>query len=295
MTPLLQALFAGLVFGSAYALIAVGYTVVFKATRIFNLAQGDLMMVGVMSSFVAIDVFHLPQALAIPSVVAFVVLLSVVEERLVVRPFLGRSGQGALGWFIATLGFSFVIEMVVNLLYGNHQLTSVPSPLPSSAIHVGHVYIGYQQLLVIVTLVVVGVALELFYQRTWTGKAMRATAEDRGAAGLRGISSVRMSVIAFGLAGGVAGLTGVVMAPLTLSDPSVGLTYTLTGFLALAIGGFGSFKGAVCGAAVIGVAEQVWNLYMGATFVPVVGVLIVLIVLVMRPEGLFRTTVSRQV
>jgi branched-chain amino acid transport system permease protein len=295
MTPLFQALFAGLVFGSAYALIALGYTIVFKATRIFNLAQGDLMMVGVMTSFVALDLFHLPQEVAIPAVIGFVVLLSVVEERLVVRPFLGRSGHGALGWFIATLGFSFVLEMVVTLLYGNHLVTSIPSPLPSSRIRLGNVDIGYQQLLVIVTLAVVVVGLELFYQRTWTGKAMRATAEDRGAAGLRGISPVRMSVIAFALAGALAGLTGVAMAPLTLSDPTVGLTYTLTGFLALAIGGFGSFRGAVCGAMLIGVAEQIWNLYLGAIFVPVVGVLIVLLVLATRPEGLFRTTVSRQV
>jgi branched-chain amino acid transport system permease protein len=295
MSPLFQALFAGLVFGSAYALIALGYTIVFKATRIFNLAQGDLMMVGVMTSFVALDLFHLPQAVAIPAVIAFVVLLSVIEERLVVRPFLGRGGHGALGWFIATLGFSFVLEMVVTLLYGNHLLTSIPSPLPASGIRLGSVDLGYQDLLVIVTLVVVVVGLELFYQGTWTGKAMRATAEDRGAAGMRGISPVRMSVIAFALAGALAGLTGVVMAPLTLSDPTVGLTYTLTGFLALAIGGFGSFKGAVCGAMIIGIAQQIWNLYLGAIFVPVVGVLIVLLVLATRPEGLFRTTVSRQV
>jgi branched-chain amino acid transport system permease protein len=295
MTPLFQALFAGLAFGSAYALIALGYTIVFKATRIFNLAQGDLMMVGVMTSFVALDLFHLPQEVAIPAVIGFVVLLSVVEERFVVRPFLGRSGRGALGWFIATLGFSFIIEMVVTLLYGNHLLTSIPSPLPSSRIRLGNVDIGYQQLLVIVTLAVVVIGLELFYQRTWTGKAMRATAEDRAAAGMRGISPVRMSVIAFALAGAVAGLTGVVMAPLTLSDPTVGLTYTLTGFLGLAIGGFGSFRGAVCGSLLIGIAEQIWNLYLGAIFVPVVSVLIVLLVLATRPEGLFRTTVSRQV
>ena len=295
MAPLIQALITGLVFGSAYALIAIGYTVVFKATRIFNLAQGDLMMVAVMSSFYALDILHLSEWIAIPGVILFVVGLSLFEERVIVRPFLRRSDHGALGWFIATLGFSFIIEMTVNLLYGNHLLSSIPSPLPSSAIRVGSVYVGYQQLLIVVTLTVVVVGLELFYQRTWTGKAMRATSEDRAAAGLRGVSVVRMSVVAFALAGAVAGVTGVVMAPLTFSDPSVGLTYTLTGFLALAVGGFGSFKGSVVGAMAIGIGEQIWTLYLGATFEPVVGVLMVLLVLTTRPEGLFRMTVARQV
>ena len=295
MAPLIQALFSGLVFGSAYALIAIGYTVVFKATRIFNLAQGDLMMVAVMSAFYGLDILHLPEWVAIPGVILFVVCLSLFEERVIVRPFLRRSDSGALGWFIATLGFSFIIEMTVNLLYGNHLLTSIPSPLPSSAIRLGPVYVGYQQLLIVVTLTVVVVGLELFYQRTWTGKAMRATSEDRAVAGWRGVSVVRMSVVAFAVAGAVAGVTGVVMAPLTFSSPSVGLTYTLTGFLALAVGGFGSFKGSVVGAMAIGIGEQIWTLYLGATFEPVVGVLMVLLVLTTRPEGLFRMTVARQV
>jgi branched-chain amino acid transport system permease protein len=283
------------VFGSAYALIAIGYTVIFKATRIFNLAQGDLMMVGVMSSFFALDSLGLPEWAAIPVVILFVVMISLVEERLVVRPFLRRIDQGALGWFIATLGFSFIIETIVDDLFGNHPITLIPSPLPSSGVHLGPVDVGYQQLLIVATLIVVVTTLELFYQRTWTGKAMRATAEDRVAAGLRGLSPVRMSVIAFAIAGAVAGITGVVMAPLTLSDPSVGLTYTLTGFLGLAVGGFGSFKGAVVGSMIVGICQQIWTLYLGATFEPIVGVLVVLVVLATRPEGLFRTTAARQV
>jgi branched-chain amino acid transport system permease protein len=135
----------------------------------------------------------------------------------------------------------------------------------------------------------------LFYSRTWTGQAMRSAAEDREAASLIGINPETMSRRAFFMSGLLAGLAGYVIAPITFSNPSVGLGFTLKGFLALAIGGFGSIRGAVVGGLALGLCEQLFDVYGSSNYEIVVGAVLVLLVLTFRPEGLFKTTAARSV
>jgi branched-chain amino acid transport system permease protein len=262
---------------------------------VFNLAQGDLVLVGIMSSYYGLDVLRLPQVADFFLVVLFVALVAAFEERAVVRPFLKKTGAASFGWFIATLGFSSVIETVVNVLFGHHNIVSIPSPLPLSGLHVGSSVIGYRQLLVIGTFVAVIVLLEGFYSRTWMGQAMLGSAEDREAASLVGIDPAVMSRTAFVMSGMLAGVAGFVIAPITFSNPAVGLNFTLKGFLALAIGGFGSMRGAVVGGLALGVAEQLFDTYASSNYEIVVGAMLVLLVLSARPEGLFRTGAARTV
>lgn len=295
MNVFVTTVLAGLAIGSVYGLVGIGYTVSFNATRVFNLAQGDLVMVGIMSSYFGLDVLKLPQAADAVLVVLFVGLVSAFEERTVVRPFLKKSGVASFGWFIATLGFSSVVETVVNVSFGHHDIVAIPSPLPLSGIHVGSSVIGYRQLLVIGTFAAVIVLLELFYTRTWTGQAMRGAAEDREAASLVGVNPEVMSRRAFLMAGMLAGLAGYVIAPITFSNPSVGLGFTLKGFLALAIGGFGSIRGAVVGGVALGLCEQLFDSYGSSNYEIVVGAVLVLLVLSLRPEGLFKTSAARTV
>lgn len=298
MHVFLVALVAGVTIGSLYGLIGIGYTVIFNATRVFNLAQGDLVMLGIMSSYFTLDVLKWNEWETVVTVLPFVTAVAVLEERTVVRPFLRRrdgSGGSGIGWFISTLGFSLMIETVVNLLFGTHSIVAIPSPLSIGGFRFGTVIIGYRQMLVVGTFVVMIILLELFYGRTWTGRAMRATAEDRDAGSLTGINPARMSASAFALGGVLAAVAGLVIAPITFSDPSVGLNYTLKGFLALAIGGFGSIRGAIAGGLLLGVGEQVWDLYFGSNYEVVAGLAILLAILALRPEGLFRITVARAV
>jgi len=137
--------------------------------------------------------------------------------------------------------------------------------------------------------------LELFQRKTWIGQAMRAASEDREAVSLLGINPSVMSQAAFLIAGAIAGLTGWAIAPIVFSDPSIGLNYTVKGFLALAIGGFGSVRGAVVGGLVLGIAEQLFDVYGNSDYEIVVGLVIVLAVLILRPEGLFRSSAARAV
>jgi branched-chain amino acid transport system permease protein len=291
----LSTVVAGLAIGSIYGLVGIGYTVSFNATRVFNLAQGDLVMVGIMSSYFGLDVLKLPQIVDFLLVVAFVGLIAGFEERTVVRPFLRKTGVASFGWFIATLGFSSVVETIVSVSFGHHDIVGIPSPLPLSGLHIGSSVLGYRQLLVIGSFIAVIVVLELFYGRTWTGQAMRGSAEDREAASLLGVNPEAMSLKAFLMSGMLAGLAGYVIAPITFSNPTVGLGFTLKGFLALAIGGFGSIRGAVVGGLALGICEQIFDVYGSSNYEIVVGAALVLLVLTLRPEGLFRTTAARTV
>lgn len=286
MDQLLNSIAAGLAIGSVYGLVAVGYTVVFNATRIFNLAQGDLVMLGVMLSWFLLNVWHWPQAGVFFAVLLGVPLVASFEERTVVRPFLRRTSDN-IGWFIATLAFSLVVETIITILYGDNPPYAVPSGLPTSSLHFLGVTVTPQLVLAFGSLIVVTVLLELFYHHTWIGMAMRATAEDREVAAFRGIHPTRVSQLAFIVGGVVAAVAGYVVAPLVQSDVTIGLTYSLQGFVALAVGGFGSIRGALVGAWVLGVSEQLWDAYVDPRYEIVAALLLLLAVLAIRPTGFF--------
>jgi len=291
----LTALVAGVAVGAIYAIVGIGYTVIFNATRVFNLAQGDLVMVGVMSSYYVLVVLKWGQLAAFILVTLFVVLIAMFEERAVVRMFLKKQGNATFGWFIATLGFSLVLETIVNVSFGHHPITKIPSPFKLGGYHLGKVIFGYRQMFIVVTFFALIILLELFYQRTWIGQAMRGTAEDREAASLLGINPITVSRGAFALGGLVAGYAGFAIAPITFSDPTIGLAFTLKGFLALAIGGFGSIRGAIAGGLMLGIGEQLWDLYWGSKYDVLTGIILVLVALTLRPEGLFKTAAARTV
>jgi branched-chain amino acid transport system permease protein len=312
MSLYVTAIIAGLTIGSIYAIVGIGFTVIFSATRVFNLAQGDLLMVSVMMSYYLLMVLKWPMILGALGAIATAVAVAVFEERTVVRKFLSRPGSAQFGWFIATLGFSLVAETLVLRMFGNHAVTPIASPfdrvvqgavakarLPRSFTIASDIVIEYRRVFVIAVFVATVVLLEFFFQRSWLGQAMRATSEDRDAASLLGINPANMSQGAFALAGLVAGVAGVVIAPIVFSNPTIGLAFTLKGFLALAIGGFGSIRGAIVGGLGLGVAEQLWDLkypgHIGSNYEILVGLIVVLTVLLLRPQGLFKNPNARTV
>jgi branched-chain amino acid transport system permease protein len=294
MTLFLTALFAGLAVGSVYGLIALSYTVVFSSTSIFNIAQGDLMMAGVLMSYFCLDRWHLPQIVTLLAVIAFVVALSLLEERVAVRPFLKRPGLGGLGWFIATLAFSLVIETAASDIYGQNPVAAIPGPF-SGTVSIAGVRVADNFILAFVAMIVVMVALELFYKRSWLGTAMRGVAEDREVASLRGIDALRISRLAFIIAGLVTALAAFVVAPIVSANVSVGLVYGLKGFIALAAGGFGSLRGCVLGGLLLGVGEQLFDLYVNSNYEVLAGLILILLILAVKPTGIFGTRAVREV
>ena len=294
MTLFLTALFAGLAVGSVYGLIALSYTVVFNSTAIFNIAQGDLMMAGVLTSYFCLDRWHLPQIVTLLVIIAVVEALSLIEERVAVRPFIRRPST-TLGWFIATLAFSLVLETVASIIYGQNPVVPIPGALGNGTFVIAGVHVATKFILAFVVMVVVMIALEIFYKRSWLGTAMRGVAEDREVAALRGIDGLRISRLAFLIAGLVTALAAFVVAPIVSADVTVGLTYALKGFIALSVGGFGSLRGCVIGGLLLGVAEQMFDLYINSNYEILAGLILVLLVLAVRPTGLFGTRAVREV
>jgi branched-chain amino acid transport system permease protein len=289
-----DAVVAGVCTGSVYALVALGYNITYNATGVFNLAQGDLVMIGLMLTWVAVSIFKLPYIVAFIAVVAVVALISLIEERLVVRPFLVRR-EANIGWFISTLGFSIVIEAVALILFGNHPIVPIPSFLPQKGFNILGVLFVPRELLVLAALVVLSVGFEFFFKKTRMGLTMQATAEDRQAAGLRGVNPIRIGQMGFLLGGVVAGVAGFAVAPLVSTSISVGLSYSVKGFVALAVGGFGNLRAGVITALLLGVAESVFDLFVGAEYEIAVGLVILLVVLGLKPTGVSRSLASRQV
>jgi branched-chain amino acid transport system permease protein len=295
VTLFFTAVLAGLGTGAVYALIALSYSVVYNSTAIFNIAQGDLMMCGVLAAYYCLDVWHISQVLTIGVIIAIVVAISLIEERVAVRPFISRLGQGGLGWFIATLGFSLVLETIASVIYGEKPVAPIPSILSGQSISIGSVTVAPKFLLAFLVTIAVTIVLEIFYKFTWLGTAMRAVAEDRDVAALRGINPKRISQLAFVIAGVVTGIAAFVVAPIVSADVTVGLTYTLKGFIALAIGGFGSLRGCVVGGLLLGVAEQLFDLYANPDYEVVAGLILIVLVLAVKPVGLFGTKGAREV
>jgi branched-subunit amino acid ABC-type transport system permease component len=288
----LDAIVAGIAVGSIYGLIAIGYTVIFRATGVFNLAQGDLVMCATMFAWFLLTVWHIPQIGAFVMVLAGVPLLALFEERTVVRPFLSR-GRNNIGWFISTLAFSLVLETLITKWYGDQPPLPIPSFLPTTSIHLGGVVITWQQIACIAALIIVVVALEIFYRRSWLGGAMRATAENRYLASMRGIPPNRMSQLAFLLGGGAAAVAGFISGPILSANPSIGLTYGIDGFIALALGGFGSIIGALVGALILGIGQQLFDLWVSPNYEFVAGLILFGAILVVRPRGLFGGPAAR--
>lgn len=295
MSLLLTALVAGAGVGAVYALIALSYNVVFTSTGTFNLAQGDLMMLGVLVSYISLRVAGMGQLLTLVLVVLVVVAVSLFEEAIAVAPFLRAKARGTFGWFISTLAFSVILANVIRNVYGTKPITTIPSFIQAPAFNVGSMSIAPRFAIAIGLLIIVTIGLELFYRRTPLGVVMRGVSEDQEAAEIRGVSLRRTSRTAFAIAGLVTGLAAFVVAPIVATDFSVGLLYALKGFIALAIAGFGSIRGCALGGLVLGILEQVCNLVLGTNFEVFAGLVAVLLLLSFRPSGLFSSAKVRLV
>jgi branched-chain amino acid transport system permease protein len=295
MTLFFTAVIAGLGIGAVYGLVAVSYTIVYNSTGIFNIAQGDLMMVGVILSYWSLSIAHLPQIVTLLLIIAALILISLFEERIAVRPFLTSSRTGSMGWFISTLAFALILETIVAKMYGNNPVHPIPGVFGVAGVKVGSVSVAPKYMFAFALMIVIVAFLEYFYKHSWLGVAMRGVAEDRESAALRGIDVKRIGQLAFIIAAIVTGLAAFVVAPIVASDVTIGLTYALKGFIALAIGGFGSLRGAVVGGLILGIAEQLFDLRATSQLELLAGLAIILIVLIIRPTGIFGRRGVREV
>jgi len=297
MQILIQTIVNGLTTGSLYALIALGYTMVYGVLKLLNFAHGDLFMVGAYIGYFAIGWFGGPTALAIPVWLLVVFMLAVASlgvgvlgvliERFAYRPLRDAPRIAPL---ITALGVSFVLENAVLLLFGGLTRTyNTPAFIPFSvAIHIDHVNIGIVQIMIVVLSVVLMAGLTYIVNRTLLGKSMRAVASDREAAEMLGINVNRTIAMTFFLGSAMAGTAGV-MYGLYANQVSnlIGFLAGLKAFTAAVVGGIGSVPGAMIGGMFIGLSESFSDTYISTQFSDLIVFGILIIVILVRPNGLF--------
>lgn len=293
MDQVLGLLVAGLTSGAVYALVAMSFSVIFATTGVLNFAQGELFMVGAMLCAVLVGDAGLPVVLALLVTVVATSVLAVVEERLAVRPAL-KQGRGAMSWVLATLGFAIVLSAVFALVL-SPRIRQPPPILDDSPRSMLGVTISLQQLSLIVTAVLVAGLMALFYRRSLVGVAMRAVAQDAEAASMRSIPVSGLGAASFAVSGAVVGLTGFLSAPLFGAYPSMGFAVALQGFIAAAVGGITSIKGAFVGGIALGILEAYASSVIGAGYRTAILFAVLIVVLAVRPAGLFGRLTARAV
>jgi branched-chain amino acid transport system permease protein len=288
MQVFLQTLVGGLSFGAVYALVAMGFSIVYRTMGLVNFAHGQVVMVGAYAASTFYMSAHLPFILAI--VVAMVVtgLIALVMER-VLRPLENKDFDLML---IGTIGFGVVLESLATIIWGatGH---AVPTPVDSAPLDVFGIRIRTYSLVVLGIAALATVLLLLFLQRTKRGTAMQAVAMDHEAATAVGIDVGRSNAIAFAVGAGLAALAGGLVGPLLYVSPTLGGALGIKGFAAAILGGFGNIPGAIVGGLVIGVLDS----YASGTFQgysELVVFLVFTVIIMVKPTGLFgERTVNR--
>lgn len=290
----LDMIVAGLTAGSLYCLVAVGFNILYRPTKVFNFAQGELVMLGSMTFALLIGQLGWHWVAALAAAALAVAALALLEEHIAVAPVLRRSSSGT-AWIITTLAVAMIITNIVGKVWGPDPIV-VPAPAPLSNDMLawsGGSVSSYQIALVVLTVLLVA-GVERLYHSLW-GKAALAVAEDRDAALLRGIDPQSISRWSFALGGAFAALTGCLAAPVLNASTTLGAMLLLKGFAAAAIGGLGSNRGALMAGYLIGLAEAASALLLSPGYHNAVMLVLVLAVLLVRPGGLFSSLEARTV
>jgi branched-chain amino acid transport system permease protein len=282
-------IWGGLSLGAVYALVAVGYNIVFTASGTFNFAHAQLLMLGTFVAYWGLAVLKWPAVPVFLLAGLVVAVLAIAEERFAIRTVRGTEAQ-----LVTTVG-------VATLLNGGTQLIWGSQPLTVPFLDSNHVLTVFGGRVLPVELVLIGVAVLLtlglvYYSRhSMIGLATLAMAEDREAAMLRGVNVRMLALGAFGLSGLLAGAVGPIVGPKTFAVATLGSALALKGFVALALGGFGSLPGGLIGGLAIGLIEQLSARYLGSTYVNIVIFGVLLLILLCRPAGLFGRSRERTV
>lgn len=281
MTAFIQYVITGLAVGSVYAIVALGFSLVFKATGVFNFAQGALMMLGAFIAWTATAEWGLALIPAIILTLVISAALGVAMHFVVIRPLMGNT---LLTLVMATIALSLIITSMASIIWGSQQRL-FPSPIPDHVLHLGHIRISTLDLIVIGVSFACMVAFALFFRFTTLGLHMRATAENSEAAVLSGVNSQRVFVVTFAVALMLASIGGILLANIQLVSLSLG-DIGLLAFPAVVVGGLTSIQGAVVGGLLIGVIEQLSAAYISIESQDVIVYVLLLFVLLVKPSGL---------
>ncbi len=281
-TQLLQYLITGLTVGSIYAMVALGFTIIYNVTEIINFAQGEFVVLGGLVMVTLHVSAGLPLVVAFPATVALVMLAGILLDRLAIRPIRKPS---VLTLIIATIAASILIKGAAMVIWGKDpfdlQAFSGRDPISFFG-----AIIQPQYLWVIGFLILITISLTIFFNRTIIGKAMRACADNPDAASLVGINTTNMILLSFALSAAIGAIAGIIVTPIALMEYDRGASLAIKGFGAAILGGLGSFPGAILGGLIMGAIESFGAGLISSAYKDAFALIVLLAVLFFKPSGL---------
>lgn len=290
----LSYLINGISLGSIYAIIALGYTMVYGIARMLNFAHGDIIMVGGFAIFTVVSTMGLPPLLGIFVAILVCTVLGVTIERVAYRPLRGASSLAVL---ITAIGVSYLLQNVALLIFGSNarQFTSVVT-LPNLKLADGSLTISSVTIVTIISCIAIMVALTSFINKTKVGQAMLAVSEDNGAATLMGIDVNRTIAITFAIGSALAAIAGALLCSTYPSlTPYTGSMPGIKAFVAAVFGGIGSIPGALIGGILLGVIENLSKAYISSQLSDAIVFSVLIIVLLVRPTGILGRKIHEKV
>jgi branched-chain amino acid transport system permease protein len=288
----LQVLISGIAQGCIYGLIALGFVLIYKASEAVSFCQGELMMLGAFLGLAVLTMLGWPFWLVVPSTVLAMAAFGMLAERLVIRPILG---QPTFSIVMLTIGIGYVMRGLITMIPGiGTETHTLPVPYKDAVIPLGGVVLAVEQLVVIAATAVLCLGLYLLFSKSKVGIAMQAASQNQLAAYYMGIPVKRLNTLVWGLASAVAAIAGLLLAPITFVHANMGFI-GLKAFPAAVVGGFGSLPGAIVGGIIIGVVESLSGFYLPEGFKDIAAYVVVLVMLMVKPNGLFGENLRKKV
>jgi branched-chain amino acid transport system permease protein len=296
MEILLQLVFSGIALGMIYAVIAFGYQLTFATSGTLNFGQGEALMLGALVGLSLVGTIHggpyISYWLMIPLVMVFGALQGMFVEWIGVRPAIRIKSE--FGWIMSTIALAIIFKNVAENIWGKDVLP-FPSPISSEPFTVLGANVQPMQVAVIIGAVAIMLAVEIFNRKSIYGKAVVATSNDRDAAGLMGINTRMVITFSYALSSATAAFAGALIAPLTLTSATMGASLGLKAFAVAIIGGLTSGMGAIVGGIILGIAETATGFYLSTGYKEVPGLVLLLLVLAIKPSGLFGKAAIKKV
>ncbi len=280
---IIQQLVNGLIIGATYGLMAVGLTMIFGMMDVINFAHGELYMLGGVFAYYLASLLGINFFGSIALAVVLVMVVGLIFDQLVLRKL---RNEPTLITILVTIGLSIFLQSTVMLFWGPSP-QSIPSPFSSKTIQIGFIFLTPFKIFMAVITVAVIFGLHLLIQKTTLGKSMRAVFQEKESAAIVGIDINRVYAINFALGSGLAALAGALLGTLFVVYPNMGLIAVVKAFLIVIMGGMGNFLGAIFGGLLLGVVESMAAGFISSSYKDLFGLLIVMILLVVRPYGLF--------
>ncbi|HHU07982.1 MAG TPA: branched-chain amino acid ABC transporter permease [Clostridiaceae bacterium] len=281
---LAQVIVNGILTGFVYSLVAVGLTLTWGVMDIINFAHGDFLLWGMYTAFGLWSVFSVDPIFSLPVTIVLIFLLGYLTYVLIIRRVLNASGLTAL---LATFGFSMVLKNIAQLVFTANYKNVTNTIFGGDTIKLGSIYIRHDYLAAAIGSLILSLLVLLFINKTKTGVAIKATSINRSTAQLMGINTDGIFAFTFGLSGACVGAAASLMVPFTPITPSSTALYSILAFVIVALGGFGNIKGALLAGLLVGVVESVGGYLLGTSFKYAVIFMMYLIVMQIRPKGLF--------